>query len=59
MYPVPRKYSTACVEKESGSLIFERIYEAINRDEAATRALLSCMGEAYRPGDLAVTAQRV
>ncbi len=59
MFPVPRKYITSCVEKETGSLLFERVYEAINRDEAATRALLSCMGEEYRPRDLAVTAERL
>lgn len=57
MFLAPKKYQTSCTERRTGALIFERMYEAINQDEARARALLACMKERGRgPGELSVRA---
>ncbi len=43
MWAIPDKYITKCYLKDTGELVTEHVYEAINKDEAETRAFLNCI----------------
>ena len=45
MWPVPGKYKTICSLNDSDKVISEHVFEAINKDEAETRAYLNCIIE--------------
>jgi hypothetical protein len=59
MFIAPGKYTTSCSSKSSGSVIFDRIYEAINKDEAEARAYLNCVKEYNNAGDITVSVSRI
>ena len=56
MFPVPSRYNTMCTNRNDGSIIFERAYEAININEASARAYLNCVKEGNKPDDIQVNA---
>jgi hypothetical protein len=43
--PIPGKYSATCTIEGTTEIIFDRVYEAINKNEAAARAYLNCVNE--------------
>jgi len=59
MWPIPDKYKTQCFLNETNSLISEHIFEAINKDEAETRALLNCVIENNKKKNVHVSVQRL
>jgi hypothetical protein len=54
----PVTFSTTCVDKNSGSILMERDFEAISRDEAETRALLNCVKAGNKLDDVMVNAKK-
>lgn len=59
MFIAPKKYKTTCSSKSTGSVIFDRNYEAINRDEAEARAYLNCVKEYNNAADIRVSVNRI
>ena len=59
MFKAAKKYKTVCTNIKDNTVIFERIYEAINDDEAVARAHLNCVKENHNGTDVAVTVKRV
>ena len=59
MFKQPKKYITTCTEGKSKSIIFKRIYEGINKDEAKARAYLNCVRENNNNKDVSVKATRI
>jgi len=57
--PVANKYETKCTIRESGDLVFERIYEAINEQEAEARAYLNCVNENNKKTNIHVEVKRI
>ncbi len=51
-------YNTTCLDKSSGTILMEREVEAINKDEAETRALLNCIRAGNKLDDVMVDAKR-
>lgn len=51
------KYDTTCSDKNDGSVIIERIFEAGSKDEAETRALINCIKAGNRLDDVVVDAK--
>ncbi|HON78557.1 MAG TPA: hypothetical protein PK544_08720 [Spirochaetota bacterium] len=43
MWKVPKKYTTTCVSTLNGKKIQQMELEAINREEAVSRAYLNCL----------------
>lgn len=43
MWPIAKKYETQCILNDTGSIISQRVFEAINKDEAEARAYLNCV----------------
>ncbi len=39
----PGKYNTTCSNRNSGSVLIKRVFEAASKDEAETRAFLHCV----------------
>jgi hypothetical protein len=59
MFIAPKKYSTSCTAKSTGTQIFDRVYEGINRDEAEARAFLNCVREYNNPSDISISVKKV
>ncbi len=59
MFIAPDKYKTTCSSKSTGSVIFDRVYEAIDRNEAEARAYLNCVKENKNAGDITISVKRV
>ncbi len=59
MFIAPKIYETSCSSKSSGAVIFDRVYEAINKDEAEARAWLNCVKEHNNAGDISISVNRV
>lgn len=59
MFKAPKKYSTSCTAKSTGALIFDRMYEGIDRDEAEARAFLNCAREYNNPSDISISVERI
>lgn len=59
MWEVPKKYNTKCFINETETLVSEHVFEAINRDEAETRAYLNCINENHKKRNIHVLAERV
>ena len=55
MFIAPRKFSTECTAKSTGRIIFNRIYEAIDRNEAEARAFLNCKKEYNDSTDVSIS----
>ena len=55
MFKAAKKYNTVCTNITDNRVIFERIYEAINDDEAEARAYLNCVKENNNSTDVAVS----
>ncbi len=58
MWKTAKKYQTVCSNSINNSPIFEREYEAINKDEAIARAYLNCIKENGNKSDIAVSLKR-
>ncbi len=56
---IPAKYNTTCSNRISGSILIERVYEAVSKDEAETRALLNCVKAGNRLGEVDIDAKRI
>jgi len=59
MWPVPVKYNTKCYLNNSDSLISEHVFEAINRNEAETRAYLNCIIENNKKTNIRISTRRM
>jgi len=59
MDKVPRKYRTVCSDIRNGSVLFNQVFEAININEAKTRAFLNCIKAGNKPDDVTVSAKRL
>jgi len=57
MFKAAKKYNTECRNAGKNEVIFVRTYEAINPDEARTRAYLNCVKEKDR-ANVEITAVR-
>jgi hypothetical protein len=55
----PVSYSTTCSDKTSGSILIERVFEAITRDEAETRAFLNCVKAGNGLNDVVIDAKKI
>lgn len=58
MWAIPKKYNTQCFLNDNGSLISEHVFEAINKDEAETRAFLNCVIENNKKRNIRVNVER-
>jgi hypothetical protein len=52
-------YSTTCSDKSSGSILIQKVFEAINRDEAETRAFLNCVKAGNHLDDVVINAKKL
>jgi hypothetical protein len=59
MFKGPKKYRTICSQISSTSIIFDRVYEAINESEATGRAFLNCMKEYNNKKDISVSVEKL
>jgi hypothetical protein len=59
MDKVPHKYRTICSDMRIGSVLFNRVFEAININEAKTRAFLNCVKAGNKPDNVAVSVKRL
>jgi hypothetical protein len=59
MFKAAKKYKTTCSSKSTRSVIFDRVYEAITRDEAEARAYLNCVKEYNNASDIIVSVKRI
>ena len=59
MWPIAKKYETQCIMKETGSVISQKIFEAINSDEAEARAYLNCVKENKNKRNVFVKVKKV
>jgi hypothetical protein len=59
MFKAPKKYITACTVKSTDRLVFDRIYEAIDRNEAEARAWLNCLKEYNNPADISISVDKI
>jgi len=59
MWQVPKKYNTKCFSNDTDSVISEHMFEAINRDEAETRAYLNCVIENNKKRDVHVSVKKL
>ncbi len=59
MWPVPKKYKTQCMLNGSDSIISQHVFEAINKDEAETRAYLNCVNENNKKRNVRVKVERI
>jgi hypothetical protein len=59
MWPAAKKYNTKCMIKETGSVISEHVFEAINSDEAEARAYLNCVKENKNRRNVYVKVKRI
>jgi hypothetical protein len=57
MDKVPRKFRTICSDITNGSVLFNRIFEAININEAKSRAFLNCVKAGNKPDNVTVSAE--
>lgn len=57
MFLMPKKFHTVCTVKGTDTVVFDRLYEAINRDEAEARAYLNCVKE-HKGADVLVRVER-
>ncbi len=57
--PIPDKYNTKCTIKGSGDIVFDRVYEAINANEAESRAFLNCVKENNRKTNVEVKVKKL
>lgn len=55
MFIAPKKYNTRCSIKNSGAVIFDRPYEAIDKNEAEARAYLNCVKEHGNSKDITIS----
>jgi hypothetical protein len=58
MDKVPYKYKTICSDSKNGSVLFNRVFEAINANEAEARAFLNCVKAGNKPDSIIVTAKK-
>ena len=59
MWRVPKKYQTACSTAAEHKMIFQREYEALDKNEAMARAYLNCVKENNNKSDIVVSAKRI
>ena len=59
MDKIPITYSTTCTDKKSGTVLIEREFEAITKDEAETRAFLNCVRAGNKLDDVVIDAKRI
>jgi hypothetical protein len=59
MDKVPRKYKTICSDITNGSVLFNQVFEALNINEAKTRAFLNCVKAGNKPDNVIVTAKKM
>jgi len=59
MWQTAKKYKTQCFSKSTDSVISEHVFEAINKDEAETRAFLNCVIENNKNMNVRVNVKRV
>ena len=57
--PIPDKYSTKCTIKGSNEVVFDRVYEAINADEAEARSYLNCVKENNKKTNVNIEVKRI
>ncbi len=57
MWPIPKKYKTQCIMNDS--IVSEHVFEAINKDEAETRAYLNCVNENNKNRNVRVNVERM
>lgn len=57
--PVPDKYNTVCSLEGTGEMIFDRVYEAISKNEAEARAYLNCVKENNHKTNIKVDVRRL
>jgi len=58
MFKAAKKYKTVCRNINDNTVIFERIYEAINDGEAKARAYLNCVKDNNNNTDVAVSLNK-
>ena len=56
---VPRKYKTSCSSRIDESVIYERVFEAININEAEARAMLNCVNAGNKREDISIKAEKI
>jgi len=54
MWKAAKKYQTVCTNINNNKVVFEREYEAINKNEAKARAYLNCVKENNNKTDVSV-----
>ncbi len=59
MWPVPDKYETICFSNDTDSIISENIFEAINKDEAESRAYLNCVIENKKNANVHLSVKKI
>lgn len=57
--PVAEKYQTKCTIKGRDKVVFDRVYEAINANEAETRAFLNCVHENNRQSNVYINVKKI
>lgn len=57
--PIPDKYNAKCMLNDSNTVKFERMYEAISKEEAESRALLNCIRENNKKTNVHVEVRKV
>jgi len=59
MWEVPDKYNTKCFSNETDAVISEHVFEAINKDEAETRAYLNCVIENNKKRNIRISVKKL
>lgn len=59
MDTIPVKYNTTCSDKENGSVLIEKVFEAASRDEAETRAFLYCVKAGNGLDNVVINAEKI
>ncbi len=58
MWKSMKKYKVECKNSKTGSILLDRIYEAINQKEAYSRAYLNCQKISNDDKDLLIKVNR-
>lgn len=57
--PIPVKYNVKCMINDSNTVKFERVYEALNKEEAESRGLLNCIRENNKKTNVHVEVKKL
>ncbi len=60
MFIAPKRYECRCINSESGDVLLQQEFEAINQREAETRSYLNCIKDtSVKKESVEVSAKRV